>query len=595
MHTDTQGRAASLLLSQPSDLLHACLMSLDIKQISALKPVCRALCRVARCLLNDVQWLGMHVPLHRLYNMWSYLVEMRKAVDVVCRNSGLTAAQFQERFFAWDVDDENQLAFAKLMQNARREMCVCARTWLSRAAIARVNAWPEEASRRSEPLRHECDAFALPLLPLHIALLLRLDDECCHALAAAHPPLPGWRLADLLRARQFGESASIARLESRPEEVNEIDGGDLPPLAPPTPTLLCESQPTFLHVASNGAPSAILMARLLDLHPQAAFIKSITDDAVPLHCASRFSRLLPCMPLEAYALLARANPAAAGVCIQQNGDELGTPLFAAALVDPERVLVLLEANPGAAAVAYGCDLQPSDSGYEFRGMLPLHAACCSGDETAIQALLTAYPQAARTPSTTDLLPHHCAAREGHLGALKLLVATHADGVCHQDDDGETPFDVAVRCAAKSELSPHPTHSQPQHQLPGWVHDGTLCPLPHDAMIAYLIASDMPITLDGHPTRSTHHIADFCWTRAVAWYDRSAAIALVLMDELSGGHGFYRRAKLLMLITRAALRPDQSVSNPIRYILEGALQAQPPSERALDERAWRRVKRTLVRS
>ena len=69
--------------------------------------------------------------------------------------------------------------------------------------------------------------------------------------------------------------------------------------------------------------------------------------------------------------------------------EGATPLFLAALQCPEQVPALLGVYPAAAAVEF--DDSCSDS--EHAGMLPLHAACLSGDATAIRALLDAHPQA----------------------------------------------------------------------------------------------------------------------------------------------------------------------------------------------------------
>ena len=117
-----------------------------------------------------------------------------------------------------------------------------------------------------------------------------------------------------------------------------------------------------------------------------------------------------------------------------------TPLLAAALLFPERVPVLLEVNPDAAAVAAHRHWHPHEDEYRFRGMLPLHAACASGNEAAIRALLAAYPQGASAASTTGLLPHHCAARTGRLGALQPLVAAYPDGLQQEDDDGLLPID-----------------------------------------------------------------------------------------------------------------------------------------------------------
>ena len=209
-----------------------------------------------------------------------------------------------------------------------------------------------------------------------------------------------------------------------------------------TPSQLSPRESTFLHLASMGAPSAALVRRLLELLPADAFEHTPSMGVgLPLHLAccveladSRYTR----MPLEAFTLLARANPEAVGAVGECQHD---TPLFAAALLYPERVPVLLEVNPGAAAVATDRYHLPFEDGYRFRGMLPLHAACASGNEAAIRALLEAYPQGASTASATGLLPHHCAARSGRVGALRQLVAAYPEGLHQEDDDGLLPIDA----------------------------------------------------------------------------------------------------------------------------------------------------------
>ena len=39
-----------------------------------------------------------------------------------------------------------------------------------------------------------------------------------------------------------------------------------------------------------------------------------------------------------------------------------------------------------------------------------------------------------------MLPHHCAARSGRVGALRLLVAAYPEGLHQEDDDGLLPID-----------------------------------------------------------------------------------------------------------------------------------------------------------
>ena len=444
MRTRAALRRAPLLLEQPTDLLHACLMFLDLEEMRATKSVCHAFCKAARCWLNDEMWLGKHISLHRIRDIANDFVSNSK-LQVARRNSGLTTAQFDECFLSHESsqqDSEKQEILSRLLAAAVSELLSGVRPWLSRAALARVRACPAEASHRSM-VEDEGD---VPLLPLHLALGHGLGEECMAALAAAHPPSPSWRLADLLRARQFGEASAIARLAS-PEAAREVqdavDQRQAQVVADEwavTPSQLSPCEPTFLHLASMGAPSAALVRRLLELDPTAPFYYTPVFVGLPLHlaCCMEFTdSCQPRMSLEALTLLAGANPEAVGEPPSEGGV---TPLLAAAALFPERVPVLLEVYPGAAAVATPSGYYPGDDEYRFRGMLPLHAACASGNEPAIRALLEAYPQGASSGSTTGLLPHHCAARAGRVGALRLLVAAYPDGLHEADDDGLLPID-----------------------------------------------------------------------------------------------------------------------------------------------------------
>lgn len=443
MRTSAALRRAPLLLEQPTDLLHACLMFLDLDEMRATKSVCHAFCKAARCWLNDVRWLGKHISLHRILDIGHDFTSHITTLPVARRYCELTTAQWQE--LSCEGNDETQHIICRLLAAAVSELLLGVRPWLSRAALARVRACPGEASHRSmvEDENH------VPLLPLHQALMLGLGEECMAALATAHPPSPSWRLADLLRARQFGEASAIARLAS-PEAAKEVqDAVDQRQASwlwsSVTPRQLCEYEPTFLHLASKGSPSAALVRRLLELDPSAPFYQvPCLSHGLPLHIACGIDSAgyyddscYPRMPLEALTLLARANPEAVGEAPSQGGV---TPLLAAASLFPERVPVLLEVNPGAAAVATEKQGSPFDEEYRFRGMLPLHAACASGNEPATRALLEAYPQGASCVSTTGLLPHHCAARAGRVGVLRLLVAAYPDGLHEEDDYGLLPID-----------------------------------------------------------------------------------------------------------------------------------------------------------
>jgi len=400
----------------------------------ATKPTCREICRAARRLLNDVRWLGMHFRLPRIYNTLQELLSYDAMIQAARCRRDLTTAEFDERFhFAdpirFDAFDPGWEEFERLLDDARRDLLSGARPWLSRAALARVRACPAEAAQRSEAEADVIGPTMLPLLPLHLAFFVRLNGDCVAALADAHPPSPSWPLADLLRARQCGEAAALQVLAGGVAAANR---GALH-------LQLSEYEPTFLHVACAGTPSAALIRALLELSPSAAAYP-LTRDGL---CELPLQRLCRCMgedgwrtspdAPEAVALLARAHPAALAECADSHSTDGATPLFLAALHCPEQVPALLGIYPGAAAVEF--DVRAGDS--EHDGMLPLHAACLSGDATAIRALLDAHPQGASTASAAGQLPHHCAARRGHLAALRLLVEAHPDSL-HEDVDSYQP-------------------------------------------------------------------------------------------------------------------------------------------------------------
>ena len=382
-------------------------MFLDLDQMRATKPTCRKICRAARRLLNDVRWLGMHFRLPHIYNTLEDLLSYDARIQAARCRSNLTTAEFDERFLPrvlHRLDPLIEEEFGRLLDDARRDLLSGARPWLSRAALARVRACPAEAAQRSEAEADVIGPTMLPLLPLHLAFFVRLSGDCVAALADAHPPSPSWPLADLLRARQCGEAAALQVLAGGVAAA--ANGGALP-------LQLSEYEPTFLHVACAGTPSAALIRALLELSPVAA-THPLTRDGL---CELPLQRLCRCMgedrwrtspdAPEAVALLARAHPAALAERADCQSTDGATPLFLAALHCPEQVPALLRVYPAAAAVEFddGC----SDS--EHAGMLPLHAACLSGDATAIRALLDAHPQARlpghRSPSPLfpALLPH----------------------------------------------------------------------------------------------------------------------------------------------------------------------------------------------
>ena len=105
--------------------------------------------------------------------------------------------------------------------------CCCERAAIGCAPLAESRSsgkgarLPRRGIAPRSMVEDEDDSMDVPLLPLHQALVHGLGEECMAALAAAHPPSPSWRLADLLRARQFGEASAIARLAS-PEAAKEV-------------------------------------------------------------------------------------------------------------------------------------------------------------------------------------------------------------------------------------------------------------------------------------------------------------------------------------------------------------------------------------
>ena len=230
--------------------------------------------------------------------------------------------------------------------------------------------------------------------------------------------------------------------------------------------------------------------------------------------------------------------------------------------------------------------------------------------------------------------------------------------------GVEPIDEALRYAASSirtswsqDLPPRqpvpvPSHAQhmlAQHtlhepRLPDWLHDplgaGAGHPLtaPHarDELLAYLIAHNMPVTLDGllpahgemnlspesscsfPASLSLHKVPNLPLSPgllcATGWdsalfhhpafqgpepYDCAAALTIVLACETKGGYGFYRRAKLLQKIAAVAIDVSMpagcEMSASVRYVLTGALQAQPPQEAAVDDRNWRHLRSAVRRS
>lgn len=444
------------LLLLPVDALHACLLFLELRAVSVIKPVCHALCRIARVLLQDVRWQRRHISLTRLHIvLHEELVPQSIVLASARQRSGLDGAEFDTRFCSkgsWPIDTQANLEFNQLYSDAFDELLECARSWLGASALARARVCPEEAQQRSEvEINTSGGKHSLLLLPLHLAAMLKLDDAHLEAISAVHPPDATWQLADLLRAGRVGENAALERLALHPNEArrvdeawaDEADEADEANRYPSTLGGLNVRQPTCLHLACAHSPSAALLERLVSCHPQAAATRRLPYANFPLQQLFEHEQQQGRPPSSAACeLLARAHPQAIATLNEATDANYcmggsGTTLFAAATCAPLCVPMLVGLCPAAASVPYTAydDPHAKTSTHRFDGMLPLHMACASGDLPAVRALLDVYPDGASSPDTSGLLPHHCAARNGHLGALRALMAVYPEGIRHEDGEG----------------------------------------------------------------------------------------------------------------------------------------------------------------
>jgi hypothetical protein len=274
-----------------------------------------------------------------------------------------------------------------------------------------------------------------------------------------------------------------------------------------------------------------------------------------------------------------------------------TPLHIAVLCEPELVPVLLEVLPQAASIQATRPTLPF--GEEHEGLTALHIASSLGDLALVNLLLTAYPQGASVEDARGLLPHHWAARSGHLEALKALCAVHPEGLRHGDEDDTTPLQEAYRWAASTSRSEPWRWDKPP--FVAWRGGPQLClPQPvhrRDELLAYLVAHDMPVTLEGLAPAHGELFAtswDLCLFHhdlfGVDEYCCATALAIVLANEARGGYGFARRARVLCTIADQRVRAGHgSLSPEVQLILECALRAQPPGEIVADARNWRRLR------
>lgn len=300
-------------------------------------------------------------------------------------------------------------------------------------------------------------------------------------------------------------------------------------------------------------------------------------------------------------MLARAHPTA----VSTSNASGFTPLHTAIMEAPELVPLLMDICPEAAQTLVDGDFP--ESGHPL-GQTPLHLACAVGNVPLVESLLAAHPAAARVESATGLLPHHYAARTGQLAALQALVAVHPDGLRHEDQDGVQPFDEAYRCAAKAAKSapPQGSHESTGNPTRGLTYldvDGEEQPIhPRDELLAFLIAHDMPVTMDG--TRPPHGQL-FCtsWDLSLFLhhaaggadeYCCAAALALVLGEEGGGGYGFSRRAHILHIIATRAVKMAKHTLHPeVECVLTRALSVQAPEDRVADVRSWRTLRRAFI--
>ena len=208
--------------------------------------------------------------------------------------------------------------------------------------------------------------------PAHYLAGSYATDHTAPALAALlehHPPNEEWPLRDLLRLGACAEIYTLARLQAHPEEASEPD-------PPPTNTL--PNRPSGraypLHYAANRAAPARVVARLLELCPQAARAFD-SHGNFPIHLAACAAGQLS---RSVWGAMVRRRPPAQSV---RDAAAAGCRL-------------LLEAWPESGE---GCDRfvgvgAPRDEQNDRLGRWPLHLALnCHAPEAVLDALRTHTP------------------------------------------------------------------------------------------------------------------------------------------------------------------------------------------------------------
>jgi len=575
--------------------LEECLLPLNLKDLFIAKCTCTAFRAAARTVLNLAQWQAAHIRLTALNDIY---------VDLAMRQQE-TVRQDAAKLFGgdmdckhWELPDQGRTRdVAYDMARARQEPA--ALDWLSRAVRARVQCMPEEARERASHGNSDTDPDKY--FPLHIALQLGLDLAAVDALEAAHPISADWRLADLLAAGARGEQAALARMAQRP---NEVRNGDLRIQALWMAGFedfrsqhgLSPDQPTFLYLALEEADraSASVIGRLLQLHPAAMRIRADRPEAHPIH-AALFNGPRP----DTLALLLAAEPP--GV-VASTTDCFGAYPLAAALSrkrEPAIIRALLHAYPAAARERANC--QPL--GFDNRAV-PLHLAASYADASVVQDVLEAHPEAVTAEDSRGHLPHHYAARAGAFETLLVLHAAYPAGVRHEARDGTLPFDEAMHFAAESAMGEPASEYwyDDEWRFPSsgedtgsildriWVLRGVACH-PRDRLLAFLLLHDLPVDAHGscHEGRDQFR-AGFCMASPAADYSPARALALLLADEGAGGHGFFRRARLLdALWTQVEALSDLRFDAGIGCVLGDAVNTQAREEYEADSRHLRHLR------
>ena len=95
-----------------------------------------------------------------------------------------------------------------------------------------------------------------------------------------------------------------------------------------------------------------------------------------------------------------------------------------------------------ALLALGADAAVSTTG----ALAPLHVACREGHVEAVRLLLAAAPRAAAMADSASWLPLHWAGYGRSTDVMRLLLAAGASGLGETTDSGETALHVAAACS-----------------------------------------------------------------------------------------------------------------------------------------------------